>query len=62
MQVLADAVLAGVADAGVSTEVRALDAFEAGPDDVLGAAGVILGTPARFGYMSGAMKDFLERF
>ena len=41
--------------------MRALDAFEAGPKDVLAASGVILGTPARFGYMSGAMKDFLER-
>jgi NAD(P)H-dependent FMN reductase len=38
-----------------------LDAFAAGPEDVLSANGVILGTPARFGYMSGAMKDFLER-
>lgn len=28
---------------------------------MLSASGVILGTPARFGYMSGAMKDFLER-
>jgi NAD(P)H-dependent FMN reductase len=59
-QLLTDAVLAGVAAAG-TVEVRALDAFAAGPDDVRAAAGVILGTPARFGYMSGAMKDFLER-
>ena len=34
---------------------------EAGPEDVLGAAGIILGTPENFGYMSGMMKDFLER-
>lgn len=38
-----------------------LDAFDAGPDHVLAAAGVLLCTPARFGYMSGALKDFLER-
>ncbi|MGO9197909.1 MAG: NAD(P)H-dependent oxidoreductase [Acidimicrobiales bacterium] len=38
-----------------------LDAFAADAEDVLSANGVILGTPARFGYMSGAMKDFLER-
>jgi multimeric flavodoxin WrbA len=34
---------------------------EAGPQDVLGADGLILGTPENFGYMSGMMKDFLER-
>jgi multimeric flavodoxin WrbA len=34
---------------------------DAGPEDVLGADGLILGTPENFGYMSGMMKDFLER-
>jgi multimeric flavodoxin WrbA len=34
---------------------------EAGPADLLGADGLILGTPENFGYMSGMMKDFLER-
>lgn len=47
--------------ASPGSEVLSLDAFAAGPADVLDASGVILGTPARFGYMSGAMKDFLER-
>jgi multimeric flavodoxin WrbA len=47
--------------ASPESEVVLRDAFQAGPDDVLQASGVILGTPARFGYMSGAMKDFLER-
>lgn len=41
--------------------IRVLGAFEAGPEDVLAARGVLLATPARFGYMSGAMKDFFER-
>jgi menaquinone-dependent protoporphyrinogen IX oxidase len=58
---LGDAVVSGAVEAATGMEIRSLDAFEAGPDDVLAARGVILGTPARFGYMSGAMKDFLER-
>jgi menaquinone-dependent protoporphyrinogen IX oxidase len=43
----------------LAVDVR--DAFDAGPTDVLGARAVLLATPARFGYMSGALKDFLER-
>ena len=34
---------------------------ETGAQDVLAADGLILGTPENFGYMSGMMKDFLER-
>jgi multimeric flavodoxin WrbA len=34
---------------------------DAGAEDVLAADGLILGTPENFGYMSGMMKDFLER-
>ena len=34
---------------------------DAGPDDVLAADGLILGTPENFGSMAGMMKDFLER-
>jgi NAD(P)H-dependent FMN reductase len=44
---------------GVSVEVRA--ALSAGPADVLAANGVILGTPANIGYMSGALKHFLDQ-
>ncbi len=36
-------------------------AAEAGPEDLLGADALLLGTPETFGYVSGMMKDFLER-
>ena len=42
-------------------EVRMLGAFDAGVDDLLWADALILGTPENFGYMSGGMKDFLDR-
>ena len=57
---LAEAVARGAAaEAGI--EVRLLRCAEAGPQDVLAADGLVLGTPENFGYMSGMMKDFLER-
>ncbi len=36
-------------------------AFDATPQDVNAASGVLIATPANFGYMSGAVKDFFER-
>lgn len=59
---LFDAVRAGAegADAPAVT-VRALTPFDAGVDDVLAAAGIILGTTENLGYMSGALKDFFDR-
>jgi len=44
-----------------NVEVRCLQAAEAGPEDLLWADGLLLGTPENFGYMSGGMKDFLDR-
>jgi multimeric flavodoxin WrbA len=59
---LADAVIDGASsdDAG-GVEVRVLRAADAGPEDLLWADGLLLGTPENFGYLSGALKDFLDR-
>ena len=58
---LTEAVVAGASDdaiTGVDVVVRA--ALEADADDVLAADGYVLGTPANFGYMSGALKHFFD--
>ena len=44
-----------------NVEVRLCEAANAGADDLLWAHGLLLGTPENFGYMSGGMKDFLDR-
>lgn len=44
-----------------SVQVRLLQAARAGPDDVLGADGLIFATPENLGAMSGLMKDFFDR-
>jgi len=41
--------------------IRAREPLAAGPDDVLWADGIVLGTTENFGAMSGLVKDFLER-
>ena len=57
---LAEAVAKG-ATAEEGVRVRLMRCAEAGPQDVLEADALVLGTPENFGYMSGMMKDFLER-
>src|SRR5919112_2364446 len=59
MQALLEALREGAALAeGVELEVR--PALSAGAADLLEADGVLLGTPANIGYMSGALKHFFD--
>ena len=59
---MANAVYRGATNEDINdVEVRFLGAFDAGVDDLLWANALILGTPENFGYMSGGMKDFLDR-
>ncbi len=61
-QRLLDAVVAGArSDETPNVEVVALRPFDAGPENVLAADAIILGTTENLGYMSGALKDFFDR-
>ena len=53
--------MAGAQDPEIEgVDVRVLPALETTANDVLDADGYILGTPANFGYMSGALKHFFD--
>ena len=59
---MADAVIKGAKNPDINgVEIQVRDALEASEDDVLWADGLLLGTPENFGYMSGAIKYFLDR-
>ena len=59
---MADAVIRGAQAAEIeNVELRVRPALEADSRDLLWCDGFILGTPENFGYMSGAMKYFLDR-
>nr|WP_281358832.1 flavodoxin [Flexivirga aerilata] len=56
-----DAVLAGATlDEIEGVDVRVVEALSVTIDDFLDADGYLLGTPANFGYMSGAMKHAFD--
>jgi NAD(P)H-dependent FMN reductase len=61
MQELLEAVLAGTRAEGIEgVEVDVHPALSATASDLLAGDGVLLGTPANIGYMSGAMKHFFD--
>lgn len=60
-EALCRAAEAGAASHTGEIELRFRRAADAGLDDLLWAHGLLIGTPENFGYMSGAVKDFLDR-
>ena len=59
---MADAVIRGAQSSDIEgVDVRVRPALEAGGDDLLWADAFIIGSPENFGYMSGAVKYFLDR-
>ena len=59
---MTSAVLEGASHEDISgIDVMLKQPLETGPNEVLDADAVILGTTENFGYMSGAMKDFFDR-
>jgi multimeric flavodoxin WrbA len=59
---MAQSVIAGARHPDIhGIEVAVRNALDATADDLLAADGFILGTPENFGYMSGALKYFLDR-
>jgi len=58
---LAGRVAAGAAEFADEVELRRLPALQATIDDLLWAHALLIGTPEKFGYMAGAVKDFFDR-
>lgn len=61
LHTLAEALVEGTGAEGIEgVEVASRPALSATADDVLRADGIVLGTPANLGYMSGALKHFFD--
>ena len=60
-EAMAQAVQNGAAEFADDVELRCLLAPAATLDDLLWAHGLLIGTPENFGYLSGLIKDFLDR-
>jgi len=59
---LVDALVAGAGDPAIDgVDVDRVEALDATVDDVISSDLVVLATPENFGYMSGALKVFLDR-
>lgn len=58
---LAEAVVAGAAEFADEVELRHRPALQATLEDLLWAQALVIGTPEKFGYMAGAVKDFFDR-
>lgn len=61
MHTMFDAVRAGARDEQIDdVEVVEVPALAASPSDVLASDGLVLGSPANLGYLSGALKHFFD--
>lgn len=61
-QALFEAVVSGTAAPGIeNVDVVRRPALSATASDVLAADGILLGTPANLGYISGALKHFFDQ-
>ncbi|MDT0496242.1 NAD(P)H-dependent oxidoreductase [Algiphilus sp. W345] len=56
-----EAVRDGISEFADEVELREKPALLADIDDLLWADGLLIGTPEKFGYMSGSVKDFMDR-
>jgi flavorubredoxin len=54
-------VIEGASEFTTEIGLKVVPALEAGVADLLWANALVIGTPEHFGYMSGAVKDFMDR-